>query len=348
MKKDTEEALVIAEAKAKRRLVELIDKSKMEITGVTSNAATHGALLSVKYRVAIGQVALTIARELVRDLTAIYVETVGSDLPKDLAVAAITETVDGFYSAFRARQRNNATGLLGLKIERAFEHLDRQIAVLKAGIPEGLDIALFDARKRAGAAGRPSADRRKAKKEDSQKLPCYSFCRAGSHWDVTYDGSAVFHIKDTLGVRYLNYLFHHPNEPISAYDLEIAIQPEKAEARTKNSIQNDLDPQAIREYRDALHELQRERKKAEEDDDGAMIARLDGEIKDIEAALRKTGQAPDSGERARGNVSKAIATVQRKLLKGSRAEKRFAEHIRKSVSPGHECIYIQSQGQIWR
>ncbi|MCX6907097.1 MAG: hypothetical protein NTY01_03530 [Verrucomicrobia bacterium] len=277
MKKDTEEALVIAEAKARRRLVELTDKSKMEIAMTAGNFAMHGGLTSTKCHVAIGQLAVSTAKELVANLTAIYVETVGSCLPKDLAVAVITKMVDEFYSGFRSRQQSFFTGLAG-HAAKILQKLDEQIAALKASIPEGLTIALFDARRRVGAIESPSTDKREAKNEDGQKLRCYSFCKAGSHWDVTYDGSEVFHIKDSLGVKYLYYLFHHPNEPISAYDLETAIQPEKTDARPKDSIQNDLDARATREYRDALYELQRARKKAEEDDDGATIARLDGEL----------------------------------------------------------------------
>jgi hypothetical protein len=40
----------------------------------------------------------------------------------------------------------------------------------------------------------------------------------------------------------LNPLLHHPNEPISAFELEVAISPEKGEARATNSIQAESDP----------------------------------------------------------------------------------------------------------
>lgn len=347
MTKNTEKALVIAQAKARRRLVELADKSKMEITRIASDFAAHGGLLSSKYLVAIGLVATSTAKELVGNLTTIYVETVGTDLPKDLAVAAITKTIDEFYSGFRSKQQSSFTGLAG-HAAKILQKLDEQIAALKTDILEGLDIALFDARTRVGTINSPSTDKREAEKENGRRFPRYLFRKIGSHWDVSCADGQVFHMEDTLGAKYLNYLLHHPNEPISAYDLEIAIHPEKAEARPKDSIQNDLDAKAKREYSRELNELLSEREKAEENPDESKIARLDREIDYLKTALGKNGQAPDSGERARGNVSKAIAAVRRKLLKGSRAEKRFAGHIKQFVSVGYECIYIQSQGRIWQ
>src|SRR5215510_8898346 len=59
----------------------------------------------------------------------------------------------------------------------------------------------------------------------------FMFRKAGSHWLVVFDGRGEFHLEDTLGARYLDYLLHHPNEAIAAFDLEVAICPEKAEAR---------------------------------------------------------------------------------------------------------------------
>ena len=75
--------------------------------------------------------------------------------------------------------------------------------------------------------------------------------------------------------------------------------------------------------------------------------RLDGEIEELEAAIEGNGQASDSGERARGNVSKAIANVRQTLGKGDNAERDFGQHIEQFVKTGYECIYNQP-GQIWR
>jgi hypothetical protein len=50
--------------------------------------------------------------------------------------------------------------------------------------------------------------------------------------------------------------------PISAFDLEVAVQPEKGEARSRNSIQPESDARALGEYRQELRRLQAERQEA--------------------------------------------------------------------------------------
>jgi hypothetical protein len=173
------------------------------------------------------------------------------------------------------------------------------------------------------------------------------FCKAGSHWDVTFDGAKTFHLPHTLGAEYLNYLLHHPSEAISAYDLEMTIRPDKAKARPKDSVQNNLDADAIRDYLRQLDKLRAQREEATEDGDLAKADKLDGDIVAIENELKKNGQAPDAGERSRGNVSKAIAAVQRRLRKGDAIEKAFGQHLESFVSRGYECSYNQPQGNRW-
>ena len=173
------------------------------------------------------------------------------------------------------------------------------------------------------------------------------FCKAGSFWSVTFDGGNPFPLPPTLGAEYLNHLLHHPSEPISAYDLEMAIRPEKAKARPKNSVQNNLDAEAIREYLRQLDKLRAQREEAAEDGDLAKAEILDGDIVAIEAELKKNGQASDAGERSRGNVSKAVAVVLRKLRKGDAQEKAFAQHLDQFISLGYECSYNQPKGNRW-
>jgi hypothetical protein len=65
----------------------------------------------------------------------------------------------------------------------------------------------------------------------------YQFRWTGRDWEVVLGGGRAFHLPNVLGSRYANYLLHEPNVPISAFDLEVAVQPEKGEARSRNSIQ---------------------------------------------------------------------------------------------------------------
>ena len=106
--------------------------------------------------------------------------------------------------------------------------------------------------KESGEQSRGSADEtgRVAKKK-------FLFRQAGSICQVVFEESPVFHIENTLGAKYLDYLLHHPNRPVSTFDLEVPITPEKGAARLRNSLQRESDPQALREYR---QELGRDRK----------------------------------------------------------------------------------------
>jgi hypothetical protein len=171
------------------------------------------------------------------------------------------------------------------------------------------------------------------------------FCKAGSHWDVVFNGE-TFHLKHTHGAEYINYLLHHPNTPISAYDLETTIRPEKR-ARAKETVQDALDLDAMRDYLRELDRLRAKREDASEDGDVATVDRLDGDIEALEKELRRNGRVVDSGERARCNVSKAVTAVRQKLLKGEKNEKAFGEHLQQFLDLGYECIYNQPEGRIW-
>jgi hypothetical protein len=127
--------------------------------------------------------------------------------------------------------------------------------------------------------------------------------------------------------------------PISAFELEVAVQPEKGEARSRNSIQPQSDPRARREYGQALRRLQAEREEARTAGELEEMARLAGEIEALEAALKGVGAA-DTGERARINVRKAVVVVLGQLRKRGPEEKALAEHLRRHLSTGYEWLYL--------
>ena len=180
----------------------------------------------------------------------------------------------------------------------------------------------------------------------TQGGPAYVFRRAGRHWEVVWAGGRPFRLRNTLGTRYLNYLLHEPNEPIHAFDLEIAVQPEKGEARVRDSFQPESDPQALREYRQELGRLQAERNAARGAGGGTEVERLEREMESLKSALKGAGAA-DSGERAFDNVRKALRIVLEQLRSGGPEEQAFAEHLRNHLSIGFECLYTQPQGRIW-
>jgi hypothetical protein len=79
----------------------------------------------------------------------------------------------------------------------------------------------------------------------------------------------------------------------------------------------------------------------------AEARRLDGEIEALESALNERGEADGTGERARGNVRRALAVVVGKLLKGGEQQRAFAGHLRSHLSTEYECQYTQPAGRIW-
>jgi hypothetical protein len=180
-----------------------------------------------------------------------------------------------------------------------------------------------------------------------REAPRFVFRWTGRDWKVVFGGGEPFYLEDTLGGRYVNYLVHHPNVPISAFELEVAVQPEKGEARSRNSIQPQSDPRARREYGQALRRLQAEREEARTAGELEEVARLEGQIEALEAALKGVGAA-DTGERARVNVRKAVVVVLGQLRKRGPEEKALAEHLRRHLSTGYECLYSVPEGRIWQ
>jgi hypothetical protein len=177
--------------------------------------------------------------------------------------------------------------------------------------------------------------------------PAYVFRWTGRDWEIVFGRGRAFHLEDTLGVRYVHYLVHHPNEAIAAFDLEVIIQPEKGEARSRNSIQPESDGPAKRQYAEALRSLQLDRKQARKAGDRAKVGELDGDIKRLSAALREHGGMSDAGERARNNVRHAVKAIKVQLQAGSPEEQAFAEHLERHLTTGIECYYSQPQGRIW-
>ncbi len=173
------------------------------------------------------------------------------------------------------------------------------------------------------------------------------FRKKGDLWEVVFNGGDPFYLEDTLGTRYLDYLLHHPNVLVTAFELEVLVTPEKGEARSTESIQPESDSRAKRDYRKALRPLQAQRTCAKKAGEQARVRDLDLEIKKLNAALNKRGGLADTGERARSNVRHAVRLVVEPLENGGPEERAFAEHLRGCLRTGHECLYSQPQGRIW-
>lgn len=173
-----------------------------------------------------------------------------------------------------------------------------------------------------------------------------SFTRCGDFWKVIFEGQEL-HVAHSLGARYLDYLLHHPNQPISAFELELAVAPEKGSARAIDSFTATKDSKAARQTLRELDRLRAERDEAEQDGQYGKAAELDGEIAALEEQLNGGHRHHDSGERARNNVRKAIGKVLRRLQRGDAAQKAFAAHVGQFVNTGYACMYQQPPGGEW-
>ena len=207
-----------------------------------------------------------------------------------------------------------------------------QIRMLKPAAGPALPSAHVAATGKAGNGGR---------------TPRFVFRWTGKLWEVVCGGGRPFHLANTLGARYFDHLLHRPNEPILAFDLEVVITPEKGEARFVTSIQPRIDARARREYKRELRQLQADRERAQKARDRKAVHDLDGQIEKVESALKAGSGTADTGERARGNVRKAIKVVVDGLLDRGEEERAFARHILETVSLGYRCCYTQPQGKIW-
>lgn len=150
------------------------------------------------------------------------------------------------------------------------------------------------------------------------------FAPMGEYWTIGYTG-AVFSIKDSKGLTYLNRLLQHPGEEFHVLDLTTgSVAPEDPQLQ-RSSIDTTLsigglgdsgtmlDTQAKRDYQHRVIELRQELEDATEIGNLERAAQIESEIKfiarEISRAVGLGGRdrrAGSAAERARLNVARAI------------------------------------------
>jgi hypothetical protein len=219
--------------------------------------------------------------------------------------------------------------------------------VIKAAIPK--NATGVDDGSAAKHGNQPKAEKPAPPAEvQTVNRPKYLMRKAGSYWDIIYDSGELFHIDDSLGVRYLDYLLKTPGTPIHALKLEALVRPEKATVRRPDSVQKHVDARALQEYERELRELKAELENAQAENNEPTQTRVQEEIDALKTVLKnKAGISGDAGERARDNVRKAITAVLAKLRKGSKPEKDFEQHVAGFITTGYECMYKQPKTHVW-
>ena len=186
----------------------------------------------------------------------------------------------------------------------------------------------------AGSGGRPAVR--------------YLFRQAGAMCEVVFEGQPSFFFPNTDGAKYLDHLFHHPGQPIRAFELEVNILTDRGQARAPNTDQEVADEQAKREAREELPELARELAQAEAEGLTDTAARLRAEITQVSELAGEEGllDAPTHA-RARVNVTRAIARVVRYLRQAGPELQPFCRHIMEFILTGNEVVYNQPADTFW-
>jgi len=184
----------------------------------------------------------------------------------------------------------------------------------------------------------------------AENNPQYLFRQEGAKWKVIFNGCTPFYLNDTLGARYLGHLFHHPNNPIHALELESAVKPEKATVRTAETPHKLLDAKARRQYEKKLQQLVAERGGMGETASEMELGEIEGEIDALNKILlsKEALVASDAGEKARNNVRKAIVSVSSTLRSlDERGAKPLEQHISQCLSLGYTLNYNKPETIVW-
>ena len=179
------------------------------------------------------------------------------------------------------------------------------------------------------------------------------FRKDGQLWTVAF-GVHTMHLKDTKGMAYLATLLRHPEREFHALDLatggaggEGAAPAAPADAALAADGLGDagdmLDPAARAAYKARVVELRAELLEAERFNDLGRAARARAEIdaigRELARAVGLGGRSRKAGsvaERARLNVSRAIAAAVRKI---AAEHPELGEHLTATVRTGVFCSY---------
>ncbi|HEY8517770.1 MAG TPA: hypothetical protein VIS07_19855 [Candidatus Binatia bacterium] len=156
--------------------------------------------------------------------------------------------------------------------------------------------------------------------------------REGDFWTLVF-GSEVLRLRDTKGVGYLRVLLRHPGRELHALDLARGTEERTAAGDAGEAI----DSEAARAYRRRLDELRREAEDAGDPD--AYRDEIEALERELARATGLGGRSRRTGsdaERARLNVTRAIASVVRKIAS---ACPEAGRHLEASVRTGTFCSY---------
>ena len=169
------------------------------------------------------------------------------------------------------------------------------------------------------------------------------FRRDNNVWSLSYDGAGA-QLTGLKGFHDIARLLAQPGEAVHCLELSGSSVSNEASDEV-------LDPQARREYRRRIEDLQEELKQAETDNDPARVEparkELDAVIDELARAtgLRgRTRKMGDVAERARSAVTWRIRSAIKKIRA---AHPRLGQHFANSIRTGHFCVYSPEVATEW-
>ena len=199
----------------------------------------------------------------------------------------------------------------------------------------------------------------------------YIFRKNGDVWQIAYGVVEDFHLKGSLGLRYIGFLLRNPNRKFSALDLLSAVRGKQQDAvaeqyasmseeelEEENLIISNgedaipiLDPSAMEDIKRRLRENSEERKDARERRDERKLMQLDDDYESIREELKAaTGLGGRSREfssdrgRARVSITNAISKDLKRI-----GEKHpiLLRHLKNAIKTGSRFSYKPDTPVNW-
>ena len=208
--------------------------------------------------------------------------------------------------------------------------------------------------------------------DDNRDKPEYVFRKDGDFFTLTFEGETVL-LRNTKGMSYISFLLGNPNqsyhvsnlrdiiegreEPKSSIYRKMAIEglaEEGLNVLKSDTIDTALDPQAITDYKERLHELASERSKAKEEGNSVALYKIDSET---EAIQQQLGADVDSTGKGRGIAPKVKKDLDEISISIKRAKEKIIEdleplwhHIDKYIRPSGDwsISYSPPESLIWQ
>jgi hypothetical protein len=181
-----------------------------------------------------------------------------------------------------------------------------------------------------------------------ERKPEYMFRKAGEGFEIKFKGKPSILLKETVGLKYIQFLLSNPNTTIPVQELASIrqnVSSTKSRRFDYDTLQKD-EPGSHKEYSDEelrpiAHRLEqklREKEEANNAHDYEKAEKLQAEIEEMAAYLReaKNRKHNPQTEKLRIGVKNAISDAVKRI---EAYDSELAQHLNERVSTGYTCMY---------